>query len=297
MSSAPGTSIVKATVPPASRGRDSWPAPPGPSAPRPPIVQSSPRDERTTTPVTSALSRGFCNSTRGATASDLMRVAGRLWWPRVFGSSAPVRSSVRAGVPTVEGADHEEPTLSKPSGSRACSSLRAEPTGPRRHRCLPVTPSYTSTLQPVPPNAVCHEAGGQIICDTFIDDVLVNEPNPDFALPCGTVLPDEPLSWRRDSLVCESAGRTTARRCQPRWHLEFVAHWRGAGSEDRRALELELHLGDAGRRHHGRGDERQWKRVEGQRSGSWGDPPHCGDLLPGRNEAMACRSPFPLRRR
>ena len=44
-----------------------------------------------------------------------------------------------------------------------------------------------STLEPVPPNAVCHEAGGQIICDTFIDDVLVNEPNPDFALPCGTV--------------------------------------------------------------------------------------------------------------
>jgi hypothetical protein len=42
-------------------------------------------------------------------------------------------------------------------------------------------------LQPVPPNATCKDAGRQIICDTFIEDFLVNAPNPDFELPCGTV--------------------------------------------------------------------------------------------------------------
>jgi hypothetical protein len=44
-----------------------------------------------------------------------------------------------------------------------------------------------STLQPPPPNAVCHESGRQIICDTFVDDNLVNEPISDFDLPCGTI--------------------------------------------------------------------------------------------------------------
>jgi hypothetical protein len=44
-----------------------------------------------------------------------------------------------------------------------------------------------NTLQPVPPNATCKDAGQQIICDTFIEDFAVNAPNPDFELPCGTV--------------------------------------------------------------------------------------------------------------
>ena len=43
------------------------------------------------------------------------------------------------------------------------------------------------TLQPVPPNATCRDDGRQIICDTFIDEVAVNEPIPDFDLPCGTI--------------------------------------------------------------------------------------------------------------
>src|SRR3954462_12056129 len=30
-----------------------------------------------------------------------------------------------------------------------------------------------NTLQPVPPNATCHDAGQQIICDTFVEDSLV----------------------------------------------------------------------------------------------------------------------------
>ena len=44
-----------------------------------------------------------------------------------------------------------------------------------------------STLQPPPPNAVCREAGGQVICDTFLVEEVVNEPIGDFDLPCGTI--------------------------------------------------------------------------------------------------------------
>jgi len=44
-----------------------------------------------------------------------------------------------------------------------------------------------NTLQPVPPNATCREDGPQIICDTFFLEDAVNEPIPDFALPCGTI--------------------------------------------------------------------------------------------------------------
>ena len=44
-----------------------------------------------------------------------------------------------------------------------------------------------STLQPPPPNAVCRDDGRQIICDTFVDEVAVNEPIADFDLPCGTI--------------------------------------------------------------------------------------------------------------
>jgi hypothetical protein len=42
-----------------------------------------------------------------------------------------------------------------------------------------------NTLQPVPPNAVCRADGPQVVCDTFFDETLVNEPI--FDLPCGTV--------------------------------------------------------------------------------------------------------------
>src|SRR4051794_38477192 len=42
-----------------------------------------------------------------------------------------------------------------------------------------------TTLQPQPPNAVCRADGRQVICDTFVDEELVNEPI--FDLPCGTV--------------------------------------------------------------------------------------------------------------
>jgi hypothetical protein len=42
-----------------------------------------------------------------------------------------------------------------------------------------------NTLQPVPPNAVCRADGNYVICDTFFDETLVNEPI--FDLPCGTV--------------------------------------------------------------------------------------------------------------
>ena len=43
-----------------------------------------------------------------------------------------------------------------------------------------------STLQP-PPNAVCREDGRKVTCDTFLDEVVVNEPILDFELPCGTI--------------------------------------------------------------------------------------------------------------
>jgi hypothetical protein len=43
-----------------------------------------------------------------------------------------------------------------------------------------------STLQPPPPpGARCHDAGNQVICDTTLDFVLVNEPA--FDAPCGTI--------------------------------------------------------------------------------------------------------------
>lgn len=44
-----------------------------------------------------------------------------------------------------------------------------------------------NTLQPVPPNATCRDDGRQIICDTFLEEVAVNEPIADFDLPCGTI--------------------------------------------------------------------------------------------------------------
>jgi hypothetical protein len=44
-----------------------------------------------------------------------------------------------------------------------------------------------NTLQPVPPNATCRDDGRQIICDTFVEESIVNEPIADFDLPCGTI--------------------------------------------------------------------------------------------------------------
>src|SRR5262245_56200105 len=44
-----------------------------------------------------------------------------------------------------------------------------------------------NTLQPVPPNATCRDDGRQIICDTFLEEFAVDEPNSDFDLPCGTI--------------------------------------------------------------------------------------------------------------
>jgi hypothetical protein len=43
------------------------------------------------------------------------------------------------------------------------------------------------TLQPVPPNATCKADGPKIICDTFAEESAVNQPIPDFDLPCGTI--------------------------------------------------------------------------------------------------------------
>ena len=42
-----------------------------------------------------------------------------------------------------------------------------------------------TTLQPVPPNAVCRADGPQVICDTYFEESLANEPI--FDLSCGTV--------------------------------------------------------------------------------------------------------------
>jgi hypothetical protein len=44
-----------------------------------------------------------------------------------------------------------------------------------------------NTLTPVPPNATCRDDGRQIICDTFFVEDFVNDPIPDFDLPCGTI--------------------------------------------------------------------------------------------------------------
>jgi hypothetical protein len=44
-----------------------------------------------------------------------------------------------------------------------------------------------NTLTPVPPNATCRDDGRQIICDTFVVEDFVNDPIPDFDLPCGTI--------------------------------------------------------------------------------------------------------------
>ena len=58
---------------------------------------------------------------------------------------------------------------------------------------VPAAPAFAgaivdpNTLQPVPPNATCRDDGPQIICDTYVEEIAVNEPNPDFPLPCGTI--------------------------------------------------------------------------------------------------------------
>jgi len=63
-----------------------------------------------------------------------------------------------------------------------------------------------STLQPPPPNAVCRADGRQVICDTFVDENIVNEPILDFDLPCGTIYETSHyhgagIRWYVDGLV------------------------------------------------------------------------------------------------
>jgi hypothetical protein len=65
-----------------------------------------------------------------------------------------------------------------------------------------------NTLQPVPPNATCRDAGRQIICNTFIEESFVNEPIADFDLPCGTIYESghfrgDGTRWYVDRLVVE----------------------------------------------------------------------------------------------
>jgi hypothetical protein len=65
-----------------------------------------------------------------------------------------------------------------------------------------------NTLQPVPPNATCRDDGRQIICDTFLEEVFVNEPIADFDLPCGTIYESghfrgDGTRWYVDRLVVE----------------------------------------------------------------------------------------------
>jgi hypothetical protein len=69
-----------------------------------------------------------------------------------------------------------------------------------------------STLQPPPPNAVCREAGGQVICDTFLVEELVNEPIRDFDLPCGTIY--ETIHYRGDGTRWYVDGKVVLRHVE-----------------------------------------------------------------------------------
>jgi hypothetical protein len=78
-----------------------------------------------------------------------------------------------------------------------------------------------NTLQPVPPNATCRNDGRQIICDTFSDEDLVNEPIVDFDLPCGTIYETSDYHgagtrWYVDRLVVR---RHVAARIDGTWSL------------------------------------------------------------------------------
>jgi len=82
-----------------------------------------------------------------------------------------------------------------------------------------------TTLQPVPPNAVCRADGPQVICDTFVDEALVNEPV--FDLPCGTVYETSSYHgagtrWYVDGLLVK---RHVASRLDGTWSLSST----GAG--------------------------------------------------------------------
>src|SRR5436190_16206626 len=78
-----------------------------------------------------------------------------------------------------------------------------------------------TTLQPVPPNAVCRADGRQVICDTFVDENLVNDPIPDFDLPCGTIYETSHyhgagIRWYVDKLVVK---RQVVADLQGTWSL------------------------------------------------------------------------------
>jgi len=90
-----------------------------------------------------------------------------------------------------------------------------------------------TTLQPVPPNAVCRADGPQVVCDTFVDETLVNEPV--FELPCGTVYETSSYHgagtrWYVDGLLVR---RHVASRLDGTWSLSPT----GAG----RTLDLSAH--------------------------------------------------------
>ena len=93
------------------------------------------------------------------------------------------------------------------------------------------------TLQPVPPNATCRDAGRQIICDTFLEESFVNEPIADFDLPCGTIYESgqfrgDGTRWYVDRLAVKRhvAG-------EPRRHLEPLADRRRTDGQGQRPLE------------------------------------------------------------
>jgi hypothetical protein len=61
----------------------------------------------------------------------------------------------------------------------------------------------TLTPQP-PPGAVCKADGRQVICNTFVNEAVVNQPQ--FALPCGTVYETstyqaDGMRWYADNLL------------------------------------------------------------------------------------------------
>jgi hypothetical protein len=90
-----------------------------------------------------------------------------------------------------------------------------------------------TTLQPVPPNAVCRADGPQVVCDTFVDETLVNEPV--FDLPCGTVYETSSYHgagtrWYVDGLLVK---RHVASRLDGTWSLSPT----GAGP----TLDLSAH--------------------------------------------------------
>ena len=140
-----------------------------------------------------------------------------------------------------------------------------------------------NTLQPVPPNATCREAGGQVICDTFLVEEVVNEPIADFDLPCGTIY--ETSHFRGDGTRWYVDGKVVRRHVAASVEGTWSLSPTGAGPTVKisgSSSEVDR-LDDAWRSFHRRHHAQQRQRLQDQRPRLRRDQPRRGSHVPRRN--------------